>query len=150
MQIKTYKISKYVAAFVVLCVAISAIWLPIYLTWFKENDSKSCPYLATPVKFQSAALKKITQYRSPASLPEATFSYTFLGKEYTSESVFCAESGTVQAERGRVQAFVKAAEKAEPIVAWVKPEKPDSGCISINSEFGYSTVNQISTQCLAK
>ena len=136
------------AIVVTLAVVATLVAAPVLLAWFSE-PSQSCDYRASPARFEGADL-----VRSP--LPGSTkfglsvrYRYKADGREYFSDRVFCAQQVGLQSQ-DRIRAFVGAVQEGQVVVARWKPGKPAEGCISVNGEFAFNTVQNVSPQCLQR
>ncbi|WP_425462825.1 DUF3592 domain-containing protein [Methylibium rhizosphaerae] len=88
--------------------------------------------------------------RSTRQFPVVEYSYVVSGKRYTSTRIFCATDGDVTVNWSKVNSFVQDANNGAEVLAWFPPSAPESSCISINAEFGYSVASNTSSQCRAK
>jgi len=133
---------------VALAVVATLVAVPAFLAWISE-PRQACDYRASPARFERAEL-----IRSP--LPGSTkfglsvkYRYTADGHEYISDRVFCTQQAGLQSQ-DRIRAFSVAVQGGEVVVARWKPEDPAEGCISVNGEFGFNTIQNVSSQCLQR
>lgn len=130
----------------VLFAIIGASLAPLFLT----PPVTQCAYLSTPVRFTRIDSFPVKGSRGTRQFPLVEYSYVVAGKPYTSTRVFCESNENVVVDWNGVTRFFRDANSGAEIVAWFAPSSPESSCISINPEFGYSLVPSTSPQCRAK
>lgn len=106
-----------------------------------------CTRLSTPVQFIQIDSRQVRSGRSTRQFPMVEYSYVVAGTRYTSTRLFCTAKDDVVVDWSRVDRFFHDARNGAEVVAWFMPSSPESACISIHSEFGYSLVSDTSSQC---
>ena len=139
-----------IALVIALVATIGASLAPLFLT----PPVPQCAYLSTPVRFTKIDSRPVQVRRGTrqltAQFPVVEYSYVVSGKSYTSTRMFCSANDVVKVNWSTVDRFFHDAENGAEVVAWFAPSSPESACISINAEFGYSVVSGTSSQCRAQ
>jgi len=125
---------------------IGACLAPIALT----PPVAPCTRLSTPVSFSRVESRAVPVSRGTRPFPVVEYSYVVSGKRYTSTRIFCDSGEDVVVNWPRVERFFDDARNGAAVVAWVAPSSPESACLSLNREFGYSVVSNTSSQCRAR
>jgi hypothetical protein len=113
------------------------------------GEKRSCEHFTVPVRFTKVESKEIVVGRTRGPYPSVEFEYRFQGMQYRSDRLFCVERGEVTLHWNEIRGFLSAAERGDPIVAWVKASEPQSACISLTETFRYATVTNTSSVCRA-
>lgn len=109
-----------------------------------------CAYLSTPVRFTRIDSVAVEMHRKTYQFPVVEYRYVVSGKTYTSNKMFCQAGETVTLNWSKVDRFFEDARSGASVVAWVRPEAPESACLSREMDFAYSVMSNTSSQCRAE
>ncbi len=135
-----------IALVTVLVITLGAAVAPVFL----KPAVTPCAYLSTPVRFTRIDSVGVETHRRTYQFPVVEYSYVVAGKTYTSNRMFCQAGQTVTLNWSKVARFFEDARGGATVVAWVRPEAPESACLSLEMDFAYSVASNTSSQCRAE